>query len=63
MNQYHCSQDKALQKWMSTNRLDGASSLIKSIPEGDTEKWAVVDRIRQNAPKAAAKLFEFQAVE
>lgn len=63
MNQYHWSQDKDLQKWMSTNRLDGASSLIKSIPEGDTEKWAVVDRIRQNLPKAAAKLFEFQTVE
>jgi hypothetical protein len=61
INQYHWSQDDKLQKWISGNRLDGATTLLKSIAKDDTEKWAVVDRIRKNSPLAAVKLLEFQA--
>jgi hypothetical protein len=61
INQYQWSQDDKLQKWISNNRLDGATTLLKSIAKEDTEKWAVVDRIRKNSPLAAVKLLEFQA--
>jgi hypothetical protein len=62
MNQYQWSQDDTLQKWMAGNRLDGASTLLKSIDKNDSEKWAVVDRIKENSPLAAMKLLEFDAV-
>lgn len=61
INQYHWSQDEELQKWMAGNRLDGATTLLKSIAKDDIEKWAVVDRIKENSPLAAVKLLEFQA--
>ena len=61
MNQYQWSQDDKLQQWISGNRLDGATTLLKSIAKDDTEKWAVVDRIKKNSPLAAVKLLEFQA--
>ena len=61
MNQYQWSQDDKLQKWISGNRLDGATTLLKAIAKDDIEKWAVVDRIKKNSPLAAVKLLEFQA--
>lgn len=61
MNQYQWSQDKDLQKWMAGNRLDGSSTLLQKIPPSDREKWAVVNRIRSNAPLAVGKLKQYQA--
>jgi hypothetical protein len=61
MNQYQWSQDDKLQKWISGNRLDGATTLLKAIAKDDTEKWAVIDRIKKNSPLAAVKLLAFQA--
>jgi hypothetical protein len=60
VNQYAWSQDRALQRWIGGNRLDGASELIRSMTKDDTDKREVLNRIRHNAPAAAVKLFEFQ---
>ena len=59
MNQYHWSQDKPLRRWISNNRLDGGSTLLRAIDRDDSEKWAVVKRIQQASPLAAMKLQEF----
>lgn len=60
MNQYQWSQEPDLQKWITRNRLDGASSLLATLSPDDKEKWAVVDRIKRNGPAAVAKLQQYQ---
>lgn len=62
LNQYAWSQDKPLQRWIANNRLDGASKLIQTIGPGDSDKMALLNRIRTAAPNAAMKLLEFQAL-
>lgn len=61
MNQRAWRENKALQKWIAGNRLDGPSKLLLSVTPDDTEKMAVLDRLRTNAPLAAMKLFELIA--
>lgn len=61
VNQYHWAQDPELKEWMSSNRLDGVSTLLKKISEDDHEKWNILARIKENAPLAAEKLMKFQA--
>ena len=61
MNQYQWSQDPELGKWIAANRLDGVSSLLRQISRDDEEKWAVMARLRQAVPLAAAKLHEYMA--
>ena len=59
MNQYNWSQIPELRAWLRTNRLDGFSSLISNIDPEDTEKTAILQGMRQSAPAAVAKLFEY----
>lgn len=59
MNQYNWSQIPELRAWLRTNRLDGFSSLISNIDPGDTEKTELLQGMRQSAPAAVAKLFEY----
>ncbi|MEE8602779.1 NAD(P)/FAD-dependent oxidoreductase [Euzebya tangerina] len=61
VNQYHWGQDKPLRSWIAGNRLDGAGTLMKSVGEDDEDKRAIIHRIREAAPLAAAKLLQFQA--
>ena len=56
MNQYIWSQDDNLRKWLLENRLDGFSQLMRSVKENDTEKQAIVQRLRANAQPAMEKL-------
>lgn len=60
VNQYEWSQDPELRRWISQNRLDGASKLVATAG-GDPDKLALVERIRSAAPSAAGRLFEFMA--
>ena len=62
VNQYHWGQDKPLRAWIGDNRLDGAGRLMQTIGEDDEDKRAVMLRIKENAPLAAMKLFEFQTM-
>ena len=59
MNQYNWSQIPELRAWLRDNRLDGFSKLLSEIGPEDTEKTALLQSMRQTAPAAVAKLFEY----
>ena len=61
MNQYIWGQDKEIRNWLLENRLDGFSKLAKSITKDDTEKMAIMERLRANSFPAMGKLQEFLA--
>jgi hypothetical protein len=61
MNQYIWSQDENLRKWLLGNRLDGFSQLMRSVKDDDTEKQAIVKRLRANAQPAMGKLQQYLA--
>jgi len=61
MNQYNWGQDKEIRNWLLENRLDGFSKLAKSITKDDTEKVAIMERLRANSFPAMAKLQGFLA--
>ena len=61
MNQYQWSRDPELRAWLETNRLDGFSSLVRSVPEDDQEKRAILKRLRDASMPAMAKLQQFAA--
>ena len=61
MNQYKWSQDPEIREWLLTNRLDGFSKMVSDIGEGETEKLAIMKRLRNNAMPAMAKLQQFLA--
>lgn len=56
MNQYAWSKDKPLRQWLLENRLDGFSRLVASVTPEDTEKMAIMQRLRGNMPAAMANL-------
>jgi hypothetical protein len=59
MNQYNWSQIPELRAWLRANRLDGFSKLVSDIDPEDSEKVALLQGMRQTAPAAVAKLFEY----
>jgi len=61
MNQYNWSQEKDLRAWLRENRLDGYSQLTTGISEDDTEKLAIMKRLRDNAIPSVMKLQEYMA--
>ena len=60
-NQYLWSQDKSLQKWLYCSRLDGFSKLVADVAKDDTEKQAIIMRLRSNVPKAMENLMRLIA--
>lgn len=56
MNQAIWSQDKELQRWIRSNRLDGFSALVASADRDDPEAMAILTKLRANAMPAAMKL-------
>jgi hypothetical protein len=61
MNQYNWSQEKDLRAWLRENRLDGYSQLTTGIEEDETEKLAIMKRLRDNAIPSVMKLQEYMA--
>lgn len=61
MNQYTWSKEKDLRQWLLDNRLDGYSQLVSGIQEDDTEKRAIMKRLRDNAVPSVMKLQQFMA--
>ena len=59
MNQYNWGQDKELRRWIAGNRLDGFSKLISGIPEDDTHRRGIIQRIRDHAMPAMMTLQRF----
>ena len=58
-NQMNWSSDKPLRQWMTENRLDGFSHLVRGVDKSDTAKQAVIHRLKQNAFPAMIKLQAF----
>ena len=56
MNQFIWSQDKQLRAWITANRLDGYSRMSRNIQEGDDDKRAIMQRIRDASVPAMGKL-------
>ena len=61
MNQYTWSQEKDLRKWLLENRLDGYSQLVASVGEDESEKIAILKRLRDNAVPSVMKLQQYMA--
>lgn len=61
MNQYNWSQDKELRNWLLNNRLDGFSKMVRSVSKEDSEKQAILARMRNNVMPAMMKLQQFLA--
>lgn len=61
MNQYNWSQEKDLRHWLRENRLDGYSQLTTGIGEDETEKLAIMGKLRDNAVPSVMKLQEYMA--
>ncbi len=61
MNQYNWSQEKDLRKWLLDNRLDGYSQLVSGIQEHETDKLAIMKRMRDYAVPSVMKLQQYVA--
>ena len=59
MNQYKWSQHPEIRDWLLTNRLDGFSKMVSEIGADETEKHAIMKRLRNNAMPAVMKLQHF----
>ncbi len=56
MNQYQWSRDSQLRAWLANNRLDGFSRMVRDVDKEDTEKHAILQRIRRSSMPAMANL-------
>ena len=61
MNQYNWSQEKDLRQWLRDNRLDGYSQLVAGIEEHETEKLAIMKRMRDFSVPSVMKLQQYAA--
>lgn len=55
-NQYRWSQEDGIREWLLSNRLDGFTKLVMPNPDNTPEQNAVLMRLKEAAPKAAANL-------
>jgi hypothetical protein len=55
-NQFQWGQDKGLRDWIRHSRLDGYGRLMTGIGPDDTEKLAIVARLREHTKAAAVNL-------
>jgi NAD(P)-binding Rossmann-like domain len=60
-NQYTWSQDPSIGKWLFESRLDAVTKMIAKVAPDDTEKLAIIARMRGNAMPAMANLQKFIA--
>ncbi len=61
INQQTWSKDPGLRAWLYANRLDGFSKLVADVRDDETDKLAVLKRLRDAALPAATKLQQFIA--
>lgn len=60
-NQYNWSHDPEIKAWLSNNRLDGFSGMVRKIDKNDTEKQAILQKLRDYSMPAMTKLHQFAA--
>jgi len=58
-NQLNWSSDKPLRQWMTENRLDGFSHLVRGADREDPIKKEILSRMKNNALPAMMKLQQF----
>ena len=58
-NQLTWSSDKPLRQWMTQNRLDGFSHLVRGIVKDDLPKQKIIQRLKTNGLPAMMKLQQF----
>jgi hypothetical protein len=56
MNQFAWGQDKKLSAWITNCRLDGFGKVIAQLTPDDTDKIAILKRLRANSMAAAGNL-------
>lgn len=61
LNQLNWSSDKPLRQWMTANRLDGFSQLVRGVDKSDTAKMEILHRMKSNGLPAMMKLQQFLA--
>ena len=57
MNQFTWGQDKALRAWMTDNRLDGFSKMVREVDKDDEAKMAILTRMKEAAQPAMQNMF------
>ena len=60
-NQFQWSQDKTLRAWVRNSRLDGYGKLISGVDPQDTDKLAIVARLRDQSKAAMANIPQLMA--
>jgi hypothetical protein len=55
-NQFQWGQDKALRAWTRASRLDGFGKLMAAVGPTDTDKQAILARLRDQSMAAVANL-------
>ena len=55
-NQFQWGQDKTLRQWIRESRLDGFGKLMVGIDPQDTEKQAIMARLKEQAGAAMANI-------
>ena len=60
-NQFQWSQDKVLRSWVRDSRLDGFGKLMSGIDPQDTDKLALVARLREQSMAAMANIPKLMA--
>ena len=60
-NQFQWSQDKTLRTWVRDSRLDGFGKLLSGIDPRDTDKLAIVARLREQTMAAMANIPKLMA--
>ena len=55
-NQYQWSRDPEIREWLSNNRLDGFSGMIRRLDTNDADKQNTLQRIRDSSMPAMANL-------
>ena len=58
-NQFNWSGDKELRKWTLKNRLDGFSALVRNVDASETDKMAILNRLKSNMLPAMMKLQQY----
>ncbi|WGI21083.1 hypothetical protein [Amylibacter sp. IMCC11727] len=56
MNQYNWSRDSDIRDWLTHNRLDGFSGMVRGVSPDDAEKQAILGRMKAASMPAMAKL-------
>ena len=56
MNQYNWSRDNDIRDWLTQNRLDGFSGMVRGVSPDDIEKQVILNRMKAASLPAMAKL-------